>query len=841
MLMRAIPVLLVLLCLLTCCADVRAQAWVELMMDGTTNIHEVKAEFDAYWDGRPYQKGKGWKQFQRWHWFMDQRTHPSGERLDPAVYMQAAEELRAMRAAGAGDRDDAVWQPLGPTSWSSTSYNPGNGRVNTIAVDPSDPAIIHAGTPASGLWRSNDGGLNWQPLFTDLPSMGVSGIVIDTAGSGTIYIATGDGDGSDTWSAGVLKSTDDGVSWQSTGLNWTIGQNRTARALRIDPMNSSKLLCATSEGLYRTVNAGTNWQPVATGGFRDVEFMPGDTDLVLACTDQLYRSTNGGAGFAVSGSGLPSAASVGRMAIAISTSEPHTVYALCGRSDDNGFLGLYASTDGGLTFELRSATPNIFGYDEEGSDEGGQAWYDMALAVDPLDGNTVYAGGINVWKSIDGGVTWEIVSHWVWPSNIGYTHADIHSLDFFGQRLYCGSDGGLHFSDDGGAEWTDASTGLDIMQFYRMGGSELQPELIMAGAQDNGTNRYLNGAWTHVMGADGMEAAVDVEFSNVVYATSQNGGLNRSDSSGVHWIDIRPTGEDGAWVTPFAVDPSIPGHLIAGYANVWTSYDRGGFWEQSTFWDDDEFVRCLAMAPSDGFYIYAGRDDLIQRSWDGGNSWTDIDQGLPNLSPTSFAVDHADPYHVWISFSGTAPSARVYESFDAGLTWTNRSQGLPALPVNSIVFQPGSPNGIYAATDLGVFYRDNFEPTWQPYGVGMPNVVVSELEINMATSKLRAATYGRGIWETDLYISPFATVMEQAGAESPRVLALDHAGRFLVRAGSDRYIGSVRVLDAAGRELIARQAMADGEAQIDLSARTKGIYLFIISTDAGQWCRRVVR
>ena len=837
--LRAVLPIMLLMCLPM---RSRAQHWVELLMDDSTNIHVVKEAFDAYFEGRPYEKGKGRKQFNRWYWFMEQRTWPSGDRPDPAVRLQAAEEVRTMRLSGSGDRDDAIWQPVGPTNWNSTSYNPGNGRVNTVAVHPTNPDIIYVGTPASGLWRSTDHGSTWQALFTDLPSMGVSGIVIDTSGTGTIYIATGDGDGADTYSSGVLKSTDDGATWVSAGLNWNIAQTRTTRALRMHHLDPAVMYCATSVGLYRTSDTAATWQQAINGSFRDVELMPGDTTLVFACSDQLYRSTANGTAFSPVGiTGLPPVGEVGRMAVAISPAQPLTVYVLCSREDDNGFLGLYRSTDGGSTFQLRADQPNMFGYDNDGGDSGGQAWYDMALAVDPQDADIVYIGGVNVWKSTNGGVDWEIKSHWVFPSDIGYTHADIHSLDFFGNELYCGSDGGIHHTADGAEEWTDRSAGLSITQFYRLGGSELIPQLIMAGAQDNGSNRYQNGQWTHVYGADGMEAGADVEDPNVVYCTSQNGGLRRSDNGGTDWIGIQPP-DEGAWVTPFVLDPTFPGRILAGYTSLWASDDRGLGWYQATYYNTDTYVRCIGIAPSDGAYIYVARNDLVERSWDGGFVWTDIRPGLPGVSPTSIAVDPEDPLHVWISFSGETSGSKVFESFNAGENWINRSLNLPNVPVNSVVVQPNSPHGLYAGTDLGVFYIDDYTPTWLPYGVEMPNVVVSELEINNATGKLRAATFGRGIWETDLFISPFASVEEHQLVEGPRVLALDQQGGYVVQAsaGSGKLLG-VRVLDPLGRELENERAGAVNEFRLDLGDRSAGTYLVLVIAEHGSWCRRVLR
>ena len=818
----------------------RAQQWVDLLFDDDADIHQVKEAFDAYFEGRPYERGKGWKQFQRWYWFMEQRTWPSGERPDPAVYLEAMEELRAMKAQRGGLRDAALWESLGPTNWNSFSYNPGNGRVNCVALDPLDPTIIYVGTPSGGLWRSNDNGNSWAPLFTDLPSMGVSGIAIHPTSPDAIFIATGDGDGADTFSAGVLKTTDGGLTWQPTGLDWNISQARTTRALRMHPNDPNMMYCAASNGLYRTTDGGDTWDLMMPGSFRDVEFMPGDTTIVYASSNRFYRSDSEGLGFSAAVSGLPPNNQVGRMAIAVSPADPLIVYALCSRNSDQGFLGLYRSTDGGHSFEERSTSPNIMGWSTDGGDEGGQAWYDMALAVDPVDPDIVYVGGINVWRSNDGGITWNIRSHWVYPSSIGYTHADIHSLDILDGKLWCGSDGGIYVSSNGGNNWQDRSAGLDITQFYRLGTSELRSDLVLGGAQDNGSNRLLDGQWTHVFGADGMECAVDRTNTNILYASYQLGGLLRSNNSGVSWTGIGEFVDDeGAWVTPFVLDPETPSLIIAGFRNLWVSGDRGDNWYQTSFWPNNEFVRCIAIAPSNPEVIYAGRNDRIQRSDDGGFNWVSIRPGLPTLSPTSFAVDPVDPYHVWISFSGTSNGQKVFESTDGGATWTNRSQGLPNVPANSIVMQPGSPNGVYLGTDMGVFYRDDVTAAWEPFGDGLPNVVVTELEVNMNAGKLRAATYGRGMWQADLYVSPFASVGEHGTHAGPDLVPLDYDGRFSIVA--DERLGrvvQVRVLDAIGRELQGR-GRADLRT-VDLNGRQAGAYSVVITMDQGTWVRRLV-
>lgn len=833
-----------LLFLCFACSTARAQHWVDLMLDPTTDLHTVKEAFDQAWEGRAYQKGKGWKQFHRWYWFMEQRTWPSGQRIDPGVFLEAAAEAQAARRRVQEQREVAQWEPLGPTSWNSISYNPGNGRVNTVATDPTNDAVIYAGTPASGLWKSTNGGQGWTALFTDLPSMGVSGIAIHPTAPDTVYIATGDGDGSDTYSAGVLKSYDGGLTWNSTGLNWNISQTRNTRALRMHPWDPRRLFCASTNGLYRTTNGGTTWSQALPGSFFDVEFKPGDSLITYACTDRFYRSGANGISFSGVFSGLPSTDAVGRMAIGVTPADPERVYVLCSNGEDDSFLGLYRSLDGGFNFELMSSSPNLFGYEEDGSDPGGQAWYDMALAVDPVDPDVLYAGGINVWKSTDGGATWTIMSHWISPSEVGYTHADIHGLEILDGRLYCASDGGLYVSDDAGQEWNDLSAGLDITQFYRLGGSELESDLVMAGAQDNGSNRFVDGQWTHVFGADGMEAAVDPTDPFTVYASYQLGGIMRSYDRGANWDFIGDNVEDdGPWVTPFIIDPNNAQNLVAGYTEVWMSFDQGDSWFGASEWGPDEYVRCIAIAPSNSEVLYAGRNDRVMRTDIGGGQWTSVQAGLPELSPTSFAVDPMDAYHVWISFSGAQQGQKVFESTDGGLTWTNRSAGLPNVPVNSLALDPVQPGGLYAGTDLGVFYRDDALGAWEPFGEGMPNVVVTELEVNQATGKLRAATYGRGIWQADLYEPLITGIAANANASSPTLRTLNAAGQYQwVGTPEQGHIERVQVIDASGRTVrITTVARDASTAFIDLAAEAAGTYLTTITTTRGTWTYRMVR
>lgn len=731
-----------------------AQSWAEGMLDQEAGFFEVRDAFNAHWQARPYERSKGYKVFKRWEWWMEPRVSATGQRPDPAIFQRAMKDVQHMRRMQ-GAKSNAAWQPMGPTSWTnwSSGYNPGNGRVNCSAVDPTDPQTIYAGTPGGGLWKSTDNGQNWAPLFTDLPTLGVSGIAIDPTDPQTIYCATGDGDGTDTYGIGVIKSTDGGGSWSTTGLDWQTTAARVTRTLRMHPTDPLTLMCATSNGLWKTVDGGNDWYLAAEGSFHDVEFKPDDPGIVFACGDQFFRSLNGGDSFDPITAGLPLSADVNRMRIAVTPADPFTVYVLAGRQDDDGFQGLYRSTDGGSSFLQRSSSPNIFGYEDDGSDSGGQSWYDMALAADPGNADVIYAGGVNVWRSADGGANWNIRSHWYYTGNEPYTHADIHSLDIAGSRILCGSDGGLHMSTNAGADWTDLSNGLQITQFYRLGCSPTDATMLIAGAQDNGMNLMGGGDWSHVLGADGMEGAIDPTDPQVIYGESQKGGLNRSNDGGQSFQGISwSITEEGAWVTPFAIDPQDPQVLVAGYINLWKSFDRGDNWEPISSFSTDLTIRALAIAPSNDQVIYCANPQTLYRTTVGGFDWVDLSAGLPDNMVTSIAVDPTDAAHVFVSLGGYSEGVKVYESTDSGDSWTNISGNLPNVPVNTIVYQNGSDDGLYVGTDLGVFYTDNNLSNWQPFTTGLPSTPVMELEIFYPSSKLRAATFGRGLWETDLFV-----------------------------------------------------------------------------------------
>jgi len=727
-----------------------AQHWVDVMQDPSKNFYEIQDAFNDYWQDKEYEKGKGYKQFKRWEYFWEQRVSPSGEFPSRSQNYRELETFKKSIGYNDAQRNTANWSPIGPSSLNFVDYSPGIGRVNSVAQHPTNSQILFAGTPGGGLWKSTNGGSAWTPMTDDLASLGVSGIAIDASNPQVMYIGTGDGDGGDTYSIGVLKSVDGGQSFETTGLDWNIADFRNINNVRISPFSNNILFAATDNGLWKSIDAGSNWYEVASGDVRDVEFHPTNSSIVYASRNLFLRSTDGGDSFISISSGLPSASSIGRMAIAVSLDEPSWIYALAGDGASQGFLGIYRSTDNGQTFTERATSPNLMGWADDGSDSGGQAWYDMGLAVNPNNADQVFVGGVNLWRSNNGGSSWNIRAHWIYPSFTGaYVHADIHTLEYFGNNFYCGSDGGIFKSANNGGSFTDLTDGIQCSQFYRMGGSATNANLLLAGAQDNGIILCDNGSCGQSVGADGMNVLIHPTNQNVMYSSSQYGNIKRSTNGGSDWQgysqDIPETGD---WLTPFMLDPTNANVLFAGFESLWRRNGNGS-WNQLS--DASSNITAFNISATDNDIIYVTRNSSLSRTMDGGDTWTYINSGLPTLEKTSIEINPNDPMELWISTSAYVAGSKVFHSTNGGESWENMSLNLPNVPANSIVYEQGSNGGLYLGMDVGVFYINDDLTNWVPYFDGLPNVVVSEVEIHYASGKLRAATYGRGVWETDIF------------------------------------------------------------------------------------------
>lgn len=743
-----------------------AQKWVSMMQDTTANFYDIVAEFEQYWKGRGYERGHGYNAFRRWQAFVEPRVYPSGN-MKFAARNYALEEYKKFQIEQSANKlinpnaivsaTVANWVALGPFGNTlNFGYVGEAGRIQCVITKPGDPNSIYVGAAAGGFWMSKDGGITYTTTTDQLGSCGVSDIAIDNQNHNNIYISTGDKDAGDTYATGVLKSTDGGLTWVQTGLNWQPSQQRRIYRLLINPLNPNTLIAATSVGVYRTLNAGSTWSLVQNGNYVDAEYKPGDTTRVYVVSGGgFYRSTNGGASFTQLS--ISNTMNSNRLSMAVTAADPNYIYILASATN-NGFGGLYRSVNGGNTFSLMSSSPNIFDWSTNGSGSGGQGWYDIAIDASPTNANEIVAGGVSTWKSTNGGSSWTLHTHWFGGGNKPMVHADLHCVKYLtGTSYFLGTDGGLARTTNGGANWTNLNGNMNIGQIYKMGLSASTPSRIVTGHQDNGSQLLSNIGWNNILGGDGMDCFIDWNNNNTIVASSQNGAFNRSTNGGASWVGIT-NGLSGtaAWVAPIVQDPTNPNVFYCGYQQVYKSVNQGTTWQQlgniGTTLDE------IKASPSHTNVIYASSSGGVWRSNTGGLAWSNITSGIPTgtAQVTDFAFDNLNPNNIYVTFSGYSSGNKVYFSNNGGATWVNYSTGLPNIPVNCIVYANNTPQALYVGTDVGVYYREASMTTWMPYFNGLPNVPVFDMEIYYPTSKLRAATYARGVWETDLYSNPGA-------------------------------------------------------------------------------------
>lgn len=736
--------------------------WYEMMQNPYAKFAETQAAALDYFDRVGTGKGTGWKQFKRWEYYMESRVAEDGLQTYPSTIRAAYQKYQRQHPEMINARRNSTngaWNELGPVTMpnNGTGQPNGLGRTAAIGFHPTDVNTFYVGSASGGIWKTTDYGATWTDQSVNLNRLSVSSIVVHPTTPNIVYAATGDRDGGDAPGYGVWRSTDSGATWNP----WNTGMgNRTCYEILMHPSNPLIMICSTNGRIWRTVDGGANWTSQYSGGenFKDLAFHPTNPNIVYAASNDYYRSTDNGVTWGQVTSGVPTG--VQRFALAVTAASPNTVYLLAG--DGGGLEGLYRSTDSGQNFTQRSNSPNIFGYGTTGG-SGSQAWYDIVMIGDDANANHIIMGAINVWESFDGGATWSIVTHWTGSGGNPAVHADQHVLEYnpVNGNLFLGSDGGVHFTADGGANWTEISSGLPIAQVYKIGQAQTSKDLVINGYQDNGTAIWYGTNWSTEIGGDGMECIIDYSDENYMYGALYYGDIRRSSNRGATFGGI--TGgisESGAWVTPYKLHPTDPNTMFVGMRNVWrTTNVKAGTptWTVISALGGTSTIRDIAIAPSDPNVVYIARSGSnnfyrSNNAMSGSPTWTSLDGSLPGSGwPSDIEIDPTDPTHLWIGWGND-----IYESTNSGASWTNIAGTLPALSLNTIVYDTRSTNdALYVGMDVGVYYRDNSLPDWVPFSAGLPNVEVTELEIYYdatcaGNDMLRAGTYGRGLWETDL-------------------------------------------------------------------------------------------
>ena len=688
-----------------------------------------------------------------------------GERLPGTIRRLPTENAPAFPATN-----------LGPTNVS--------GRVSAVAVHPTNPAIIYRGTAGGGLWKTIDGGTTWAPLTDNLGSLSIGAVALAPSNPDIVYLGTGEGvfsvDGID--GIGLIRSTDGGATWSLPAS----GSVPKFFALSVHPTNPNEVLAATSKGILKSTDGGATWQTtfsthVATALAR----LPGTPSTVLATTWDLasatptwngfiFRSQDGGSNWTKVGGPdvAPFTNDVGRMSIAVAPSNANTVYVLAAAASGNATTcaddpvdqtGVYRSSDGGLTWTFRSnqingTCPNFT------SILAGQGWYANSIVVDRTNPQVVYAGGLDVWKSTNGAATFQRISRWnLDPGNASYVHADIHDFAWVSgtpAKLLVGNDGGIEVTANQGTSFASMNKGAVTRQYYGIAITPASPPLVIAGAQDNGTDIRTGATSTYreEIGGDGFAVAAHPANANILYGSIYSSRIFRSTNGGQFFDEVTPVfdgDERRPFITPLTMDPVTPATLYTGSNFLWRTTNGGDTWSRTSNTDlggggRRGYITKIAVARSDNKQILIGSaTGRVSRSTDGGATWTQM-QGLPVRYVSHVEFDPTTPATFYVSVINTGNNGRVFKTTNAGGAFTQIDQGLPAFPVHVVRVDPVDGNILYAGTDVGLYRSINGGTTWTQFGGGLPAVSIWDIAIRTDGTILRLATHGRGIYEVRL-------------------------------------------------------------------------------------------
>ena len=721
----------------------QVREYKKMMADNSYHFYEVVDAANTYFDIHGRGKGSGWKNFERWKNENESKFFPTGERHTVDFYLPQKEYASILAKQSHLKNKtsfDHGWVELGPWDANTVTshYSPGIGRVEDIWIDPTDANHLYLGSRSGGFWKTSDGGKNWKNTTDFLVACGVRTFDVNPFNKNEILIDVQHGGAEFTH--GIYRSTDGGDTWIKSNFNPDIlgwgGLGNTDRIYKIayHPNVNNQVFLGTSKGLFVSNDNLKTWTLAFNGAATDIEFHPTKNNIIYAYRsyfndrDLLKKSTDSGASF--SNAGAYPNNNYSRIYLSVSPAEPDHVYAASSN-------GVFKSTDEGANFTALS-NPNSSGY---------------AFAVSDINPDYMIYGYVDLFASADGGQSFSQKTAWANQNN-AYIHADLRIAECVNGVFYVGTDGYFAKSTDNGNTWTRLNDGTAIREFYAVGLSQGNYDINMAGSQDNGTSILNKDGWIEWNGGDGMEALAHPlnkdwmigswQFGSRNY--TQNGGLTRNGCN-------NPNGGSGnaAWEAPLLQNPQ---NSMQVYHFSDTMYRGNDFGTQWTFKSDPGIGATIteaAIAESDSNVIAVARNNILRLTTDGGQSWKSIHSGLPNFSITDIAFDPKNKNTIMVTYNRyQKDNQKIFISFDQGATWTNITYNLGDMPLRTVVMDHSDSSYLYVGGEIGIYYKSKSATMWTLYNENFPNVTVKDLEIHYGSNTLRAATWGRGLWEYTL-------------------------------------------------------------------------------------------
>lgn len=679
------------------------------------------------------------------------RRIPNGVVVPDNARSAAIDQLRRMERSKLSEAvmaDQPTWTVFGPNSTA--------GRIKSIIIHPETPEVVYVAAAAGGVWKTTNGGESWRALFDDGNAIAMGSLCFEPGKPQVIYAGTGEQVTNSTiyLGAGLFRSEDGGETWTTVGLT-NVGSFSRIYA---HPKNPNLLMAAcmnTNSGVYRSTDRGQTWERLYTGNVYDMSINPSDENewFIAVQNDGILYTNDGGRTWTPRMRGL--IGTVGRISVQQSPRDPNVLHCL---AELNSLATIARSTDRGLTWEARYSDSRGCFFAGACNPSSSQGFYDNYAAVSPHDVNVAFVGGIDIWRTTNGGTSWaNMTAGYADGNGANLVHVDQHCLAFHPtdpKIIYAGNDGGMHKSTDGGSTWFQINNGLQVTQFYSFDVDPTRRERAYGGTQDNGTlGTFGNIEWDTVAGGDGMVTIVNWADPDVIYGNYPNGQpwrVNlRTNQGGVITNGLDPT-ESALWVAPMVISPGDEFTLYHGRQRVWRTFDGGEFWFESS----PPFVNqvsALAVSPADPGVVWAGSSSgELMVSADDANTWATLPRTeLSNNFISDIHCSRKDWKKAWISFS-TYGTKNLWVTTDLGLSWTPLWENMPNVPVNAIESHPDDENILFVATDVGVFASFDAGKQWMPYGKGLPRSPVLDIKLNTEFEYLRVVTHGRSAWEAPL-------------------------------------------------------------------------------------------
>ncbi len=705
-------------------------------------------------------------------------------------------------AIGADTFPGLSWRGIGPAHTS--------GRIADFAVNPANPKQFFVGVASGHIWRTDNAGITWKPVFDNYGAYAIGCLAMDPTNPNVVWAGTGENNHQRAlgYGDGVYKSLDGGKSWTNMGLK----NSRQIGMILINPKNPDTVYVAAEgsvwgpggdRGLFKTTDGGKTWAKVLAisdnTGVNCAVMDPRDPEVIIATSEQrrrhvytkisggpetaFHKTTDGGKTWRKITSGLPSV-DMGGIGLAISPADPDVVYAIIEAAADAS--GFYRSTDRGESWSKMS------GYSAQGQ-------YYNEIFADPKDVDTVYSVETVSQVTRDGGKTWQALG-------LDKRHVDDHVLwidPADTAHMLMGGDGGIYETYDGSQSWRFVSN-LPVTQFYRVSTDNSEPfYYIYGGTQDNSsmggpsrntsTDGVTSDEWFFTVGGDGFVAQIDPKDPNIVYGESQYGYIIRYDRKSLESFSIKPYPRKDEptyrwfWDTPFFISPHSNTRLYLAANKVFRSDDRGDSWEvisgdltagidrnsfpvMGKYWGVDAvgkdvstsqygLIVSLDESPVKENLVYAGTDDgLIQVTEDAGKSWRKID-AFPGVPAHTYVSDvypsRFNENVVFAAFNNTLSDdfkPYLLKSADKGKTWVSIAANLPSNGgVHTIVQDHVNADLLFVGTEFGVFATVDGGKSWFALKNGMPTICVKDLAIQTRENDLVAATFGRGFFVIDDY------------------------------------------------------------------------------------------